>query len=244
MKYVVLGCAVRFVVSFLLLSAANLLTGKPAKNWRCLMGAGVLWGGTFLGGYIPTSGWLGALCYILGLNISALMVFPKYPKAIMLSALLSIVVDAAAVGFSQHPVLSLALVVIIFWVVLQFRQRAKELVAIQFGEGDSNLSLTALYDSGNQLRDPVTGKSVLVVDAKAAQKLTGLSPKQLLDPVGTMGAIPGLRLIPYKTVGNTGFLLGMRFYDVKIGKTTGSPLVAFSPQSMDGGFQALLGGVM
>ncbi len=244
MKYVIWGCTVRFFVSFLLLSAANLLTGKPAKIWQCLMGAGVSWVGAFACWMLPVRGWIGALCYLLGLSLSAFSVFGRRIKAAVFYLLLSFAVDTAAMGLSRCPVFSFALLFVIFGVVLKSRQRARELVAIQFGEGDSSLSLTALYDTGNQLKDPVTGKGVLVVDAKAAQKLTGLSPKQLLDPVGTMGTIPGLRLIPYKTVGNSGFLLGMRFYDVKIGKTTGSTLVAFSPQLMEGSFQALLGGVM
>ena len=59
-----------------------------------------------------------------------------------------------------------------------------------------------------------------------------------------MGTLPGLRLIPYKTVGGSGLLLGLWLQDVKIGSSQGSSLVAFSPEifSAEGMYQALTGG--
>ena len=100
-------------------------------------------------------------------------------------------------------------------------------------------------DTGHSLRDPVTGSQVLIVGADVAQTLTGLSPQQLADPVRCMGKLPGLRLIPYKTVGKSqGMLLAMQMPNGKIGNRTGNILVAFSPQVLDesGKFQALIGG--
>ena len=106
------------------------------------------------------------------------------------------------------------------------------------------MRLTALRDTGNSLRDPITGKPVLIVGADIAEKLTGLSPAALRDPVRTMGSLPGLRLIPYRTVGNTGFLLALRIPSVKIGNRQGSALVAFSPHILGSGYQALTGGTV
>jgi len=85
-----------------------------------------------------------------------------------------------------------------------------------------------------------------VIGADAAQQLTGLTREQLLTPVETIGILPGLRLIPYHSVGSSGFLLALRLRDVKIGSWRGSTLVAFAPErlSMEGAYQALTGGAI
>ena len=43
----------------------------------------------------------------------------------------------------------------------------------------SRVSIVALRDSGNTLRDPVSGEQVLVVSGEVAEKLTGLTQEQL-----------------------------------------------------------------
>ena len=106
----------------------------------------------------------------------------------------------------------------------------------------STLHLTALRDTGNTLRDPITGNAVLIVDAMASEKLTGLEREMLRDPVSAMEKLPGLRLIPYKTVGNSGFLLALLITEAKIGNQQGSAIVAFSPQNFGSKYQALTGG--
>ena len=111
------------------------------------------------------------------------------------------------------------------------------------------MELTALEDTGNQLKDPLTGRSVLVIDGTQAQTLTGLTQQQLRCPVQTMLSAPisGLRLIPYHTVGQPGgMLLALRIPQVKIGQWKGSSLVAFAPDRVctDGAYQALTGGVV
>jgi len=106
------------------------------------------------------------------------------------------------------------------------------------------LHLTALRDTGNTLRDPITGKGILVVDAQTAAKLTGLEPAALCDPVSTISKFPGLRLIPYRTVGGTGFLLALQVRDAKIGNRQGSILVALSPNCLGNHYQALTGGTL
>ena len=99
------------------------------------------------------------------------------------------------------------------------------------------------------LRDPVTGQSVLIVDATAAWRLLGLTRQQLMTPVETVaaGKFPGLRLIPYRTVGQTGGLLAaLRMENVKIDQWQGSALVAFAPVGLDAenGYRALTGGMV
>ena len=82
-----------------------------------------------------------------------------------------------------------------------------------------------------------------------AEKLTGLSRDQLAHPVETLAQspIPGLRLIPYRAVGQPGaMLLAMRCKKVKIGSWEGSLLVAFAPEPLGSGgtYQLLMGGAL
>lgn len=118
----------------------------------------------------------------------------------------------------------------------------KPLVPIELSYGENHLKVTALYDTGNALVDPITGQGVLILDAPSAQKLTGLTLEQLNAPVESLGVLTGLRLIPYHTVGNSGFLLALRLANAKIQNRQESITVAFSAQSFGKDYQALTGG--
>ena len=137
----------------------------------------------------------------------------------------SVLLGAAGIGFAC--------------LVVSLRQN---LVPIELTFAGKTVRLTALRDTGHALQDPVTGKPVLVVDAEAARKLTGLSQKALQDPVNHLGILPGLRLIPYKTVGNTGFLLALQIREAKIGNRQETMMVALSPNLLGKRYQALTGG--
>ena len=109
------------------------------------------------------------------------------------------------------------------------------------------LRLLALRDTGNMLRDPITGEAVLVVDADAGQTLLGLTLDQLEDPIGAVASasVPGLRLLPYRSIGSPqGMLAAIRLDNTKIGDFRGSTVVAFAPQKLDseGIYRALTGG--
>ena len=124
-----------------------------------------------------------------------------------------------------------------------------EYVPVEVREGESTIRLLALRDTGNGLRDPITGEQVTVVGTELAVKLTGLTPEQLRDPMTTIlkAPIPGLRLIPYRAVGCTGgLLLGKRFSDVRIGPWHGSAILGFCGEGFGTGenYQALVGGAV
>ena len=124
--------------------------------------------------------------------------------------------------------------------------QGQRFVPVELSYNDVTLKILALKDTGNCLRDPVTGKSVLVIGGKVAQKLTGLTQAQLKDPAAAMGTMPGLRLIPYQTVGRDhGLMLAMRFQNVKIGHWQGSALVAFAPEGLENTeYEAITGGTV
>lgn len=97
------------------------------------------------------------------------------------------------------------------------------------------VTLTALVDTGNLLRDPLTGLPVIVVSRRAARKLTPLpAPGQLL---------PGMRLISVRTAAGSALMAIFRPQRVRVlsGQTWREvrAMVGLSPDGYDGA-QALL----
>ena len=126
-----------------------------------------------------------------------------------------------------------------------FGPPGRRLLPVEISGGGKHIRLTALVDTGNELRDPITGQSVLVIGSQAAQELTGLTPEELKRPLETITAspLPGLRLIPYRAVGSeSGLLLAMRFPSVCLGGRTGAGIVAFAPQRFGEEYEGLIGG--
>ncbi len=110
------------------------------------------------------------------------------------------------------------------------------------------IRLTALRDSGNTLRDPLTGGEVLTVYWKALRPLlpSEITESALADPTDLLPKLRSLspRLIPYRSVGTKkGILLAIPLH-ISIGKETRIGLVALSPTPVsDGGaYEALTGG--
>ena len=126
-----------------------------------------------------------------------------------------------------------------------------DIIPLRLHLAGRELPLRALRDTGNTLRDPMTGQPVLIA-AQAA--LVGLLPEAAhattTDPAEQLAELswqyPNLRfrLIPYHAVGvEAGLLLAVKC-DLQSKNTKQSVLVAFSPTaiSSDGRFEALWGG--
>ena len=128
-----------------------------------------------------------------------------------------------------------------------------ELLNLTLCLGTRQVRVTALRDTGNGLKDPLTGQPVTVIGPRAArQLLPELDPGSLRDPVAAMEALKKqapelrLRLIPYGTVGREGgLLLGLRCDRATAGKERLGELVALSPTELSENktYDALTGGV-
>ena len=127
-----------------------------------------------------------------------------------------------------------------------------DIVTVRLTLDGRQISLRALRDTGNTLRDPLTGQPVLIVSRRALPRLLpGLTQTETLDdPAGLLPALswqyPKLRfcLVPYRAVGvETGLLLAVRCR-LQEGKHSRPALAAFSPTevSVGGEFEALWGG--
>lgn len=253
--YLDLVVILNFLVDFLLLLGTNRLAGFPSEPKKLLTAAalGGIYGGAcllpgfrFLGGLLWRLVSLGAMAVIaFGLNRSAI-------KRCGVFILLTMALGGIALGLGGGGFGTVVASALCVWLLCRVAfgggAIGTEYVTVQIRSAGRSVSLTALRDTGNTLRDPVTGEPVLIIGCDAAETLTGLSPAQLASPLETLAArpVPGLRLIPYHAVGcANGMMLAMRFRDVRIGQRRQSALVAFAPEGLGRGevYQALTGGV-
>lgn len=138
------------------------------------------------------------------------------------------------------------------WALSRMGHQGGDIVPVSLRMNGKQVPLTALRDTGNTLRDPITGEGVMVLSPSLMGKLLpgielgGLdAPQRMMEEI--LDTYPALkpRLIPYKTVGvSHGMLVGFRPEEVVIHGKRESLLVAFSPVEVSdgGGYRALLGG--
>ena len=240
-------------VDMLLLLAANRLCGYPAKLWRILC-AGFLGGVYNVWCVIPGFYFLGNFFWrILLLGITGISAYGVSLHSIRRTAIfvfLSLALSGAISGVEKEGIVGILSAAGILLILCFFGFRGavggSRYLPVELFYGEKHLQITAMQDTGNTLRDPITGRQVLVVGADVAEKLLGLTPQQLQTPIESIGVLPGLRLVPYRTVAANSFLLAIHLPKVKIGHWYGGTLVAFAPKSLspEGAYQALTGGVV
>lgn len=244
-----------FLVNLLLILGTNRLSGYPPQWWRSALAAaaGGLYGGMCM---IPGFHFLmNALWHVLSLLLIGLIAFGWNRNMLRrtgMFVLLSMALGGVVTGLSGENFWMTAIVVGIVCLLCRMgfsgSVAAKEFVPVKIKHEGNVVSVIALKDTGNSLKDPVTGESVMVIGAQTAMHLLGLNRQQLLTPMETLAgsSIGGLRLIPYRSVGGSGMLLAKRFTDVQIGNRKGSAIVAFAPETIGRGegYQALTGGAV
>lgn len=242
MLYIDLIFLLNFLIDLLLLMASDHLMGFPFRPQvfpAALLGA--VYGSLCA---LPRFAFLSHPCwYLVFLILLSGAAFGLQASSVRrggLFLLLSMALGGMAGAIRQAKFLPLVLEALGLWLLTLLcfgnRKIGTQFVPVTVSQGEKTVSFTALRDTGNQLRDPVTGKSVIVVSPRQAQLLTGLTLDQLRHPLKTMEAppIPGLRLIPYRSVGTCGsMLLGLRFPAVRIGSRKGPALLAFAPEGFD-----------
>ena len=253
--YVDVVMLLNFLVDFFLLLGTNRICGCPTAMGRTL-GAGALggiYGGVCL---VPGFTFLGNLLWrIIILGIMCWIAFGWRRSALRRGALflfMTMALGGIAQGMYGSGILGLigAAVGLFLLCAVGFRGKITggQQVPVVLRKGRQVCRLVALRDTGNTLKDPITGENVLVVGSEIAWELLGLTRQQLQTPLETMatGNIPGLRLIPYRSVGcSTGMLLAARMDEVTVDGQPSGKLVAFAPQAIGEAetYQALAGGI-
>lgn len=274
--------ALNFGVNYLLLACAGRLDGSPARSWRYALGAalGTGWGLLSLvpgwgflehpvckalmavGMLLAAFGWSGRLLRVGGLFLvlscalsGALLLLALArgatlgPGGILGSSLgVRGILISAALGYGC---LSLLL-----GGAFTHGGPSGELRELKLSHRGRSVTMLALQDTGNTLRDPLTGRPVVVVEG---ERLRELVPElhlgdrgRLADPVSVLremegeGSALGLRLLPYRAVGvDCGLLLALRLDRAEYGgRACRGCLTALSPTpvSEGGAYCALIGG--
>ena len=255
MVYADVVMGLNFLVDFLLLLGTDRLAGFPSSTGRAAMAAGlgaVYSGACLMPGFRFLGSWLWRIVFLCLMAVIAFGFNRSALRRTLIFLVLSMALGGIALGLNSSHQTGVILAALGLWLVCRFGLRTvgeQTYVPVELTHAEKTLKLLALRDTGNTLRDPLTGEQVLVAGADVAQELLGLNEEQLQHPVETLarGILPGLRLVPYRAVGQSGgMLLALRFPGAVIGKTRGDPLVAFAPQELGRGevYRMLTGGAV
>lgn len=177
--------------------------------------------------------------------LSPLAAWPGIPRRMrlrlaLLTAALSLMLSGCARLADSLPLarglqLPLSCLMLLGMPLLLRRSDGPQCVSVAIRHGAHRLTLTALVDSGNLLRDPVTSLPVIVISRRAAAKLI---------PLPRPGEIaPGMRLMRIRTVAGPAMMTIFRPGSVQL--STGGAwhgaqaLIGLSPDGYEG-FQALV----
>lgn len=245
-----------FLVDFLLILGTNRLTGHPPGAWKgaAAAGLGALYAALCM---LPQLRFLGnTLWRLVFLGLMSVTAFGWNRSAVRRGAvlvLLSMALGGIATGIGVADFFAVCLCALLLWLLCRVGFHGelgrREYVPVELSWQGRTVKLMALRDTGNTLRDPLTGEQVLVCGADVGEKLLGIGRDCFSDPAKTVagGTLPGLRLITYRAVGQPmGMMLMLRLKGVRIGNRVADPLVAFAPQAIgDGeGYGMLTGGVI
>lgn len=250
--YLDLVILLNFLVDFLLLLGTNRLAGHPAGPVRAAAASvlGGIYGGACL---IPGFRFLGNLLWrLVSLGLMGVIAFGLDRSTLrrcVLFVLLSMALGGIALGLGSGNFRALvgaaAGVAALCFVGFQGKAGARQYIPVALTHGDRQVRFLALYDTGNTLRDPLTGRPVLVAGERIGQELANLTKEDMKNPAAAVMNHPGLRLIPYRVVGNDrGMLLAVHVRQARIGDRNQNVLVAFAPEGLErtGEFEGLIGG--
>ncbi len=245
-----------FTADLLLLYGTERILQIPG-SWRRYLLAAVL-GGVYGAGccmpgftFLANGFWkilcTGCICLVaFGIGIATL-------RAGTMFFVLRIALESLASGWTGGVAWWILFSLAVFWILCALKPWSCQVngtcLPVEITWGGKVVQVTALLDSGNMLKDPISGWPVLVADPTVARALLGISSEQLAQPLKTImsGNIMGLRLIPYHSVGQAGgMLLGIRADQVVVDGKIKEMIVAFSPNPIGSGkqYSALAGGTV
>lgn len=269
------------VMDYLLLLVTGRLAGVPLRRRRYILAA--LAGGAYaVAVFLPGWGFLAVPPVKLAAGVLLALAAFGGEKRFFRLALLLFAVSSAMAGCvlalgllagSRVPVvngvfytdvdarvllIAAAAAYLVLAVVFRASARhaaAGNLLPVRAGLNGRTAALTALWDTGNALREPGGGEAVLVASPGA---LNGLlppevrrlvtpealrSPADLLEPLRRAAPELRPRLLPYRAVGAGGLLLAVRLDWAEIGGRRHPGLTAaLSPTALGDGYAALWGG--
>lgn len=252
-RYLLIVAGIDFLVNMLLLVGLSRLDGCSVSPFRTVLASAI--GAAVSGISLTESFRFVALLpvralLLIGVTLTAFGFSPGWKKRCCIFLLLSFALSGAAYALGSGGIWTLAVsaaLVLLLGCSGFFREDGAVCIPIEVETPNGIVRLSALRDTGNMLRDPVTGEPVTVVGGQTAGLLSGLTASQLADPVNALVSLKrkDLRLIPYHTVGQgSGMMLAKRFESVRIGSRKSSGIIAFAAEGLEEeNYQALVGGM-
>lgn len=268
------------LLDYLLLSVCGRVTASPCNGKRLALAAvvgGLYAGASLAAGFSFLSGLLwqmvfGVLLCLIAFGPGRCLIRQCVVLFLLAAAFSGLVLvltelfsaPGALVGGRVYYPVSLGVLLltgggaygVMKWGLSRLSHHGGDVADLEIALGENRVKLTALRDTGNTLRDPISGCQVLVADWTVLHKLLPQAqlrqeqfsePTELLEQLRLCAPRTAFRLIPYKAVGvEHGLLLALRPEEVKIGGKREQLLVGFSPVRVSdgGGYEALLGGVV
>ena len=228
-----------------LLTALGQAAGLGRRSLPRLIGASLLTAlGTLLAARFPEA-WLRMAMLLPALLLAPMAAWPGVPKRflwrmLLTHAMLGLTLTGWArllaglgVGYGLIVPLSCALLCVLTPLTRPTMQ--PRCVTVEIRHNGHRLTLTALIDSGNLLRDPITGLPVIVISRRAAQRLT------MLPQPGRLA--PGMRLMSVRTIAGSTLMAVFRpsavFLEEKGAWRAANAIIGLSPDGYEG-FQALV----
>lgn len=269
------------IINYFLLRLTGRLYGASIQRWRYALAAGI--GGCYaVSVFFVEDGWLGETLVKLALGVFLCLVAFGSERELWKISVLFLALSCVLAGgvlalsmFTGHSFLQKGVfyfdadwkvfvitAVLVYGLLQLLFGRAVshgvhgELVKVRLTHRSREVTLRALCDTGNTLRDPITGQKVMVVHAAALgplwpremQRLFAASDWTAVDMMEKLQPYRGefrFSLLPYSAVGvEEGMLLMMRCERAEIdGKVCRHLPVALSrtPLNKEGSYDALWG---
>lgn len=235
--------------SWCLLLSIGLCAGmSPLRRRRCLFYSTLLsWASLWTQMAVP---WLRLPLLMLAASAAPMLVWPDAPRAVrirmLFPGLLLPLLLTGTLRLTHSFALPGAAALLIGCLLLRSAPGMLHLVgdvpdsaAVILRMGQRHVTLTALIDTGNLLRDTVTGLPIIVISRRTAARLFTLPPDGDL--------LPGMRLMSVRTVSGPALMTIVRPDSVRIlisGSWLDAPaLIGISPDGYEG-FQALVPGCL
>lgn len=265
------------VVDYVLLLAAARIAGEPLSRGRFLLGA-VLGGSYAVAIFLFP--FLTSVCYKMLVFLLMMLVAYGRSGKLLRQILIFLALSAGLAGgilaialtggegltlqggvlYSSMDLkivllsasICYALMTTVFQNFATHTKISGELVSVSFQLFEQEVECLAMVDTGNTLKDPISGLPVLVVETKTLAKLfptpfpkeKSSHPYELMNHYKEHPIAQRMRLIPYQAVGVQGLLLVLKMDKITLNqKMIPSTLVGLSPTPVsDGGsYKALVG---
>ena len=251
------------VIDYLLLSCSAIVCGLSVKRLRYLAGA-LIGAGYAVAAVLPGCGFLSSPW--MKLASALLMALAAYgcEKSLLRCALVFLSVSAAFGGFlycitlaGGYPafdmrtlLLAFALCYLLLSLLFGYRVRRNDRrrVEVELSLGGKTVRFMALVDTGNELRDPISGAPVLLVCPHAVEalfvgheELLHRDPVSFLEGADRLPILKGrVRLIPYSAVGVTGMLGAFRPDSILVDGRPAEMMAAISERVWGDGYEGIV----